>query len=419
MANKRIYPWLLVSLLSFNFGVVYFDRNALNFLMPLVQPELHLSNREVGLLASALALSWALSGLLVGRLSDLLRRRKIILVVCAVIFSAASVLSGWVNSFAMLIAARLLMGLAEGGVMPITQALVASEVAPAHRGLAMGVAQCFGSNLLGNFLGPLAAVNFALAFGWRHAFYLAALPGLVAAVCLQWLVREPPAEPIVAQQAAASSLVASLSQRNVPVCIGMSILLVAFVVLFATFTPLYLVKVRGMDPSVMSWLMSMWGLASLFYAFAVPGASDRLGRKPIAVSMGLIAALLPLSMLLVEHALWPLFMMFALGAAVSGIFPLAMATIPSETVPNRELGTVLGLTMGLGEIIGGVFSPWIAGSIADAHGLRSTLWIMVGLSVAAGLLACFLNETAPRVLQGANRQAAPFSSASSRATSRP
>jgi MFS transporter, ACS family, hexuronate transporter len=45
MANKRIYPWLLVSLLSFNFGVVYFDRNALNFLMPLVQPELHLSNR--------------------------------------------------------------------------------------------------------------------------------------------------------------------------------------------------------------------------------------------------------------------------------------------------------------------------------------------------------------------------------------
>jgi MFS family permease len=139
----------------------------------------------VGLLASALALSWALSGLLVGRLSDLLRRRKIILVVCAVIFSAASVLSGWVNSFAMLIAAQL------------------------------------------------------------------------------------------------------------------------------------------------------------------------------------------------------------------------------------------GLTMGLGEIIGGVFSPWIAGSIADAHGLRSTLWIMVGLSVATGLLACFLNETAPRVLQGANRQAAPFSSASSRATSRP
>jgi MFS transporter, ACS family, hexuronate transporter len=247
--NRRAYPWLLVLLLSFNLGVVYFDRNALNFLMPLIQPELHLSNREVGILASALALSWALAGLLVGRLSELLRRRKIILVAAAVIFSAASVLAGWVNSFAMLCATRLLMGIAEGGVMPITQALVASEVAPEHRGLAMGVAQCFGSNLLGNFLGPLVAINFALAFGWRRAFFLAAIPGLVAACLLQWYVREPPREPVAQRPAAPSTLAASLRQRNVPVCIGMAILLAAFVVVFATFTPLYLVRARGMEHS--------------------------------------------------------------------------------------------------------------------------------------------------------------------------
>jgi MFS transporter, ACS family, hexuronate transporter len=398
----RAYPWVLVALLSFNFGVVYFDRNALNYLMPMVQPELRLSNRDVGLLASALALSWALSGLLVGRLSDLLGRRKIILVVAAVVFSFASVLSGWVTSFAMLCAARLLMGLAEGGVMPITQALVASEVAPEHRGLAMGVAQCFGSNLLGNFLGPIVAVSVALAFGWRRAFYLAAVPGMIAAVCLQWLVREP--KPAAAQaaeprRATPAGSAATVGRRNIAVCIGMSILLVAFVVVFATFTPLYLVKVRGMDPAVMGWLMSMWGLASLVYAFVVPGASDRLGRKPVSISMALAAALLPASLLFVEQALWPLFVMFAAGAAVSGVFPLAMATIPSETMPSRQLGTVLGLTMGLGEIVGGVFSPWFAGSLADAWGLRSTLWLMVGLSVATAVLACFLQETAPRVVR--------------------
>ncbi len=399
----RAYPWVLVALLSFNFGVVYFDRNALNFLMPLVQPELNLSNREVGLLASALALSWALSGLLVGRLSDLLGRRKIILVISALVFSFASVLSGWVTSFAMLCAARLLMGLAEGGVMPITQALVASEVAPEHRGLAMGVAQCFGSNLLGNFLGPIAAINVALAFGWRRAFYLAAVPGLLAAILLHWLVREPSAPAAetptssAPDVAATGALAAALSRRNVTVCIGMSILLVAFVVVFATFTPLYLVKVRGMNPATMGLLMSMWGLASLVYAFAVPGASDRLGRKPVSISMGLAAALLPASLLFVEQAQWPLFVMFAAGAAVSGVFPLAMATIPSETVPSRQLGTVLGLTMGLGEIVGGVLSPWLAGSLADSWGLRSTLWMMVGLSVATAALACFLEETAPRL----------------------
>ena len=397
--NKRIYPWVLVGLLSFNFGVVYFDRNALNFLMPLIQPELHLSNREVGLLASALSLSWALSGLLVGRLSDLLRRRKIILVLAAVIFSAASVLSGWVSSFAMLCMARLLMGLAEGGVMPISQALVASEVEPGHRGLAMGVAQNFGANLLGNFLGPLAVVSFALSFGWRHAFYLAAVPGLIAACLLQWLVREPPEEQLVQRHPAFTATSAAWRQRNVPVCVVMSILLVAFIVVFATFTPLYLVRVRGMDQSVMSWLMSMWGLTSMFFAFAVPGASDRLGRKPIVISMSLIAALVPLSVLLVDHMVWPLFVLFALGAAASGVFPLVMATIPSETVPSQQLATVLGLTMGLGEIVGGVFSPAIAGWIADAHGLRSTLWIAVALSVTTSALGCFIQETAPQALR--------------------
>jgi len=130
--NRKVYPWLLVGLLSFNFGVVYFDRNALNFLMPLIQPELHLSNEQVGMLGSALSLSWALAGLLIGRLSDVLGRRKLILVIAAFIFSVASMLSGWVTSFAMLLLTRLLMGFAEGGVMPISQALISAEIYPAR-----------------------------------------------------------------------------------------------------------------------------------------------------------------------------------------------------------------------------------------------------------------------------------------------
>jgi MFS transporter, ACS family, hexuronate transporter len=396
--NRRLYPWLLVGLLSFNFGVVYFDRNTLNFLMPLIQPELHLSNEQIGMLGSALSLSWALAGLAVGRLSDVLGRRKLILVIAAFIFSAASMLSGWVTSFAMLLVTRLLMGFAEGGVMPISQALISAEIDPARRGLAMGVAQNFGANLLSNFLGPIVVVSFGLAFGWRKAFYLAALPGVVAAVLMLWLLRDPPREQAVPPPTVINSHGAAWKHRNVLLCVAMSILLVAFVVVFSIFMPLYLVNVRGLPQPTMAWLMSMFGLTAMFFAFLVPGSSDVLGRRPVVISMSLIAALIPLGALFVHQPLWLVFVLFALGAAASGVFPLAMATIPSETVPPHQLATVLGLTMGLGEIIGGVFAPTIAGWAADSSGLGATLWILVGLSVATGILACFIEETAPRVL---------------------
>jgi MFS transporter, ACS family, hexuronate transporter len=398
--NKRVYPWLLVGLLSFNFGVVYFDRNTLNFLMPLIQPELHLSNEQVGMLGSALSLSWALAGLVVGRLSDVLGRRKLILVIAAFIFSAASMLSGWVTSFSMLLVTRLMMGFAEGGVMPISQALISAEIDPARRGLAMGIAQNFGANLLSNFLGPIVVVSFGLAFGWRNAFYLAALPGVVAAVLMLWLIRDPPRELVAPlPTAAAGAGGAAWKHRNVLLCVGMSISLVAFIVVFAIFMPLYLVNVRGLPQGVMAWLMSMFGLTSMAFAFLVPGSSDVLGRRPVVISMSLIAALIPLGALFVHQPLWLVFVLFALGAATSGVFPLAMATIPSETVPPQQLATVLGLTMGLGEIIGGVFAPTLAGRAADSSGLGATLWILIGLSVTTGVLAYFIEETAPRVLR--------------------
>ena len=396
--NKRLYPWVLVGLLSFNFGVVYFDRNTLNFLMPLIQPELHLSNSQIGILGSVLGLSWAIAGLGIGRLSDATGQRKMLLVVCALVFSAASVLQGWASGFAMLVATRILMGFAEGGVMPISQTLIAAEVDPARRGLAMGITQNFAANLLSNFLGPIVVVAIGEAFGWRRAFYLAGIPGVVAALLMLWLIREPTREEVAQQAATASIGRDAWKHRNVLLCIALSILLVAFVVVFAIFMPLYLVNVRHLSPAAMSWLMSMFGLTSMGFAFLVPGSSDVLGRRPVVISMSLIGALIPLGALFVDQPLWVVFVLFGLGAAISGCFPLAMATIPSETVPPRQLATVLGLTMGLAEFIGGVATPTLAGWAADARGLQATLWILIGLSAVTGALACFIQETAPRVL---------------------
>ncbi len=112
-----------------------------------------------------------------GTLVDRIGRRKLMLVVATLVFSLASVLSGFAAGFVALLGARLLMGIAEGGIMPITQTLIASDVPHERRGLAQGLTQNFGANLLANWLGPLVIVWMGVHYGWRNAFFLSAIPG--------------------------------------------------------------------------------------------------------------------------------------------------------------------------------------------------------------------------------------------------
>jgi len=185
------YQWLLVALLSANFGVVFFDRNVFSYLTSFIQANLNFSNFQIGNIASAFSISWAIAGLCMGSLVDRFGRRKLMLVVATGAFSMASVLSGYASGFAWLLGVRLLMGIAEGGIMPITQTLIAAEVPHERRGLAQGITQNFGANLIANTLGPVIIVWMAIRFGWRNAFFLAALPGIVMALLIAALVREP------------------------------------------------------------------------------------------------------------------------------------------------------------------------------------------------------------------------------------
>jgi MFS transporter, ACS family, hexuronate transporter len=392
------YQWLLVALLSANFGVVFFDRNAFSYLAAFIQPDLNLSNFRIGNIASAFSFSWAIAGLCIGGLVDRFGRRKLMLVVATIAFSLASVLSGYASSFATLLGARLLMGIAEGGIMPITQTLIAADVPPGRRGLAQGVTQNFGANLIANTLGPIVIVWMAISFGWRNAFFLAAVPGIVMAVLISALVREP-AVVAPAAQTGRGGFGVAIADRSMLLCIAISTLLVAYLVVFFTFTPLYLIRVRGFDQQHMSWIMSSFGVASMVVAFLVPGSSDHFGRRPVIVAASLLGLVLPIGLLFTSGTqLAPLIACISVGAALSGAFPLAMATIPSEIVGPARTATALSLTMGVSEILGGVFAPSIAGKVADLGGLGMTLWILVGIDVTIIGLAAMVRETAPAVL---------------------
>lgn len=393
---------LAILVLSINFGVVFFDRNAVGFLVPFIQKDLDLNNTEIGALAGSLALTWALSGYFIGHLADQIGRRKLIVMVATAIFSLSSFISGLAWSFATMLVARLLMGLAEGGVMPVSQSLTADLVSEKRRGLAMGAMQAFGSNLFGGMIAPLVLVGLATQFGWRTTFYLTAIPGLISVALMAWLVPDPPlghkgpvdAEGHVLGDGGPRGL-KDLLGRNVLLCCVISVCLVAYNAICWYFVPVFLTEFRGLGPQEMSWLLATLGLSAVFTGFAIPALSDKWGRKPTMILFSLIGLLMPFSALFLPASFLTLAPGFFIGWAILGVYPIFMSIIPVETVGSASAAKVLGLVVGAGELFGGVLGPAVAGFVADQTDLTAPLWIMAGLALIGALLSLGLTETAP------------------------
>ena len=124
-----------------------------------------------------------------GSLSDKYGRR-VVIIPAIVLVSLFSVLTGVVQSFVQMIVARLLGGGAAGAALTPTVAIVSEEASRERRGLNLGVTQN-SISLIGLALTPVVITRLGSALGWRWAFALGALPGLVMAAILWRCMREP------------------------------------------------------------------------------------------------------------------------------------------------------------------------------------------------------------------------------------
>jgi ACS family hexuronate transporter-like MFS transporter len=391
------YQTLLVGLLGVNIGIVFLDRTAFGLLAPMIQPEFGFSNTQIGLITGALALGWALSSFGLPRAADITGRAKLLLVVATVVFSLASISSGLAIGFLTMMAARALMGLAEGGLPPLTFHIVTSEVPPARRGLAVGLTSTIGLQAI-PLLGPLVIVGVGTLYGWREAFWIAGIPGLIMAAAIWLWIRNPPHERTA--ETPKGSIGPLLKVRNMRFAMALATLNMTSYVALLGFGPLYLVNVAGVSNAVMAAAMTGIGVVGVLCAFIGPMLSDRYGRKPAifgAYAISIVGAL----MMAFANGSVPLVFAGSLlaGSGGAGVGALIMAIIPGESAPPHLRGTAMGFNAAVGELLGAGLMPVVVGVAADQLGLGILPWLLVVVGALFCLLTLGLTETAPRVVE--------------------
>ncbi len=177
---------LLLAIYTSNFV----DRQVLSVLQQPIKEELKLTDGQLGLLQGfAFAIFYSILGIPIARLAER-RSRKTIIAVSVLVWSAMTALCGTAGSFATLFLFRVGVGVGEAGASPPAHSMIADYYPPQKRATALSIYSLgipLGS-LLGAVLGGLVAQR----YGWRPAFFVVGLPGVVLAVLSQFTLREPP-----------------------------------------------------------------------------------------------------------------------------------------------------------------------------------------------------------------------------------
>lgn len=207
------YSWYALGVLSLVNFLNYIDRQVLPAVAPMMleDPELRLTHSELGYIEAALLLSFTVLAPLFGYLGDLRARTKL-MASAAIIWSVATGATAFVDRLPFLPAAvrvtlplteitlamsgaalglcivRAIVGVGESSYSTITPALIADYFPPKRRATALGVFQA--AIPMGFALGFVIGGVLASFFGWRRAFMLVGIPGILAAI-LVFRLREP------------------------------------------------------------------------------------------------------------------------------------------------------------------------------------------------------------------------------------
>jgi predicted MFS family arabinose efflux permease len=394
------YEWKTVALLTLGFGLVGLDRWIVAPLAPSMIGDLHLTPQDINNLVAVLGIAWGVAAIFLGGLSDRIGRRKV-LIPAIVVFSLLSGFSGMAMGMTSLLAIRAVMGVSEGAFCPTSFACVAEASKPRRRGFNQGLQQSAFA-LFGLGFGPIIATQLiGYGMSWRGVFLLVGIPGLILAVLLWMVIREPVTAQGHSDSGERAPLSSVFKHRNVP--LGMLALFCAMCGIFvlSANTPIYLTSFLHLSQSQMGFVTSAIGFGGFLGQWLLAWASDYLGRKLMSILGFAVGAVFV--WLFIQQGPDPtmLFILLFIGAGFAfGLLSLITGPIAVEAAPLGLISTAAGIIIGAGEIFGGGIAPVIAGSIATSYGIQDVLYFALGGLVLGVVVSLFFKETAPRKVQG-------------------
>lgn len=376
-----------------------------------IKSELSLTDTQIGLMTGlAFAVCYTLLSLPIARVADR-GSPRLVLVSCILVWSAMTALGGFAASFALLAASRFGVAVGEAGAIPSAHALIARKIAPARRGLALGL---FSMGIpLGTMVGFAAGGAIADTLGWRVALIGAgAISGVIGLAALAVTGPTPP--PRTGEEAAEPFVQTSLRLLSLPafrwLVIGGVALGFATAPFYAFSAP-FLIRTHGFTASEVGLAFGLLqggmgvigtlGGGRLFDRAMASGRGRLIGAQGILLLMAAVTTTLGLF----APVGWMSIALFVPGMlSFAFLLPAAFGAAHLVAGPGRQALASSLLLIGSG-LFGPALAPLLVGLVSDAagaaqipNGLGLGLLIVPVASLLAGLATLVANRRTAALL---------------------
>ncbi|MBS0363497.1 MAG: MFS transporter [Proteobacteria bacterium] len=375
----RGYRYVVAILLAVVYTFNFMDRQIISTLTEPIRKDLGFSDTQMGMLGGlAFALFYTTFGIPVAWLCDRFQRVRIMAAACSIwsLFTAGCGLAG---SFAQLAFCRVMVGVGEAGGSPPSYSLISDYFPPKERGT--GLALYSLGVPAGTMLGVALGARVAAEHGWRMAFFAVGLPGVVLALLMLLVVREPkrggldPVSDGASHAAAppATEVIKAFFANRTLLCVAISSGLSAFAgyAMLNWNVPL-LMRVKGMTlKEVSAYYAIVVGVTGIIGTFASGWLADKLGHvdRRWYARIPAIAFTLSLPALagLIWAPTWQIALMFmAVPALLNNMYLAPALAVVQNAVPPAQrtmAGAILLFVLNLIGLGGG---PVFLGKVSDA-----------------------------------------------------